>query len=122
MALIYADTGTMHFSELASGPSAGSHDFTVLMLAGTGMILVGIGFKLALVPFHLWTPDVYEGAPAPVTAFIATVSKGAVFALLLRYFTLVPFHPLRLAGARLHAPSGRVDARGQPPRACGRTT
>jgi len=48
--------------------------------------VVGLGFKLSLVPFHLWTPDVYEGAPAPVTAFIATVSKGAVFALLLRYF------------------------------------
>ena len=93
MALIYADTGTMQFSELTYRASGGSHDFTVLMLAGTGMILVGIGFKLALVPFHLWTPDVYEGAPAPVTAFIATVSKGAVFALLLRYFTLVPFHP-----------------------------
>jgi len=45
-----------------------------------------LGFKLSLIPFHLWTPDVYEGAPAPITAFIATVSKGAVFALLLRYF------------------------------------
>ncbi len=49
------------------------------------MILVGVGFKLAVVPFHMWTPDVYEGAPAPVTAYIATVSKGAVFALLLRF-------------------------------------
>ena len=47
---------------------------------------MGIGFKLALVPFHMWTPDVYEGAPAPITAFVATVSKGAMFALLLRYF------------------------------------
>jgi NADH-quinone oxidoreductase subunit N len=53
------------------------------------MIIVGIGFKLAVAPFHMWTPDVYEGAPAPVTAFIATVSKGAVFALFLRFFTLV---------------------------------
>src|SRR5205823_6514881 len=44
-----------------------------------------LGFKLAVVPFHMWTPDVYEGAPAPVTAFVATVSKGAVVALLLRY-------------------------------------
>ncbi len=56
------------------------------------MILVGLGFKLAVVPFHMWTPDVYEGAPAPVTAFIATVSKGAVFALVLRYFTLIDIH------------------------------
>jgi len=61
----------------------------VIVYAGMAMIIVGIGFKLAVVPFHMWTPDVYEGAPAPVTAFIATVSKGAVFALLLRYFTLV---------------------------------
>src|SRR6185437_4084630 len=56
---------------------------------GVGLIIVGFGFKLALVPFHLWTPDVYQGAPAPVTAFVATVSKGAMFALLLRYFTVV---------------------------------
>jgi NADH:ubiquinone oxidoreductase subunit 2 (chain N) len=48
--------------------------------------MVGIGFKLALVPFHMWTPDVYQGAPAPVTAFIATVSKGAVMAVLIRFF------------------------------------
>lgn len=54
-------------------------------------MIVGIGFKLALVPFHMWTPDVYEGAPAPVAAFIATVSKGAVFAILLRYFTQTDF-------------------------------
>ncbi len=48
--------------------------------------MVGIGFKLALVPFHMWTPDVYQGAPAPVTAYIATVSKGAVMAVLIRFF------------------------------------
>jgi NADH-quinone oxidoreductase subunit N len=50
------------------------------------MVIVGIGFKLALVPFHMWVPDVYDGAPAPVTAFVATVSKGGVFALFLRLF------------------------------------
>jgi NADH-quinone oxidoreductase subunit N len=63
------------------------------MLTGFAMILVGIAFKLALAPFHLWTPDVYQGAPAPVTAFIATVSKGAVFALLLRCFDPVAQGP-----------------------------
>ena len=52
------------------------------------LIITGIGFKLALVPFHLWTADVYEGAPAPVTAFLATVSKGSVFALFVRFFHL----------------------------------
>ena len=49
-------------------------------------MMVGIGFKLALVPFHMWTPDVYQGAPAPVSAYIATVSKGAVMAILIRFF------------------------------------
>jgi NADH-quinone oxidoreductase subunit N len=50
------------------------------------MMMVGIGFKLALVPFHMWTPDVYQGAPAPVTAYVATVSKGAVMSVLIRFF------------------------------------
>ena len=59
------------------------------MLAGLALVLAGVGFKLALVPFHLWTPDVYQGAPPPVTAFIATASKGAVFALLLRFAGLL---------------------------------
>jgi NADH-quinone oxidoreductase subunit N len=54
-------------------------------LAGLVLVITGIGFKLAVVPFHLWTPDVYQGAPLPVTAFVATVSKGGVFAFLLRW-------------------------------------
>jgi len=56
-----------------------------LMLPGITLIITGFGFKLALVPFHFWTPDVYQGAPAPVAAYVATVSKGAMFALLLRF-------------------------------------
>jgi NADH-quinone oxidoreductase subunit N len=56
------------------------------MLAGSGLLFAGIGFKLALVPFHMWTPDVYQGAPLPVTTFIATVSKAAILALALRLF------------------------------------
>lgn len=84
MALIYMSTGTLEFSQM-SGPVA-EEGFSVIWLLGLAMILVGIGFKLALVPFHLWTPDVYQGAPAPVTAFVATVSKGAVLALMLRFF------------------------------------
>lgn len=84
MALVYSRLGTMEFVGIAGRIPAFSTD--TVLLAGTVMIIVGIGFKLGVVPFHLWTPDVYEGAPAPVTAFIATVSKGAVFTLLLRYF------------------------------------
>ena len=88
MALIYAHMGTMEFSRLAVKMAAGA-DMGPILLAGTVFIIVGIGFKLAVVPFHLWVADVYEGAPAPVTAFIATISKGAVFAILLRYFMQV---------------------------------
>jgi NADH-quinone oxidoreductase subunit N len=56
-----------------------------VLLSGFALILVGIGFKLGVVPFHMWTPDVYEGAPAPSTAFLATASKGAMFALFVRF-------------------------------------
>ncbi|MDD5171210.1 MAG: NADH-quinone oxidoreductase subunit N, partial [Syntrophales bacterium] len=84
MALIYAQLGTMEFSRIAVLMS--SLAFDPVLSTGTAMVIIGIGFKLAVVPFHMWTPDVYEGAPVPVTAFIATVSKGAIFALLLRYF------------------------------------
>jgi NADH-quinone oxidoreductase subunit N len=85
IALIYAQLGTLSFDGIAAGKADTGNLFYVI---GTILIIVGVGFKLALVPFHMWTPDVYEGAPAPVTAFIATVSKGALFAFLLRYFSL----------------------------------
>jgi len=80
MALIYEATGSMDLFRLASISSADG----LIAPVGLGMILVGIGFKLAVVPFHLWTPDVYDGAPAPVTAYIATVSKGAMVVVLAR--------------------------------------
>jgi NADH-quinone oxidoreductase subunit N len=85
IALIYAQLGTLSFSGIAAAKTVTGNLFYII---GTILIIVGVGFKLALVPFHMWTPDVYEGAPAPVTAFIATVSKGALFAFLLRYFSL----------------------------------
>jgi len=85
MALIYAQSGELTFSGIghfiASQPA-----MNAMILSSIMLIVAGLGFKLSLAPFHLWTPDVYQGAPAPVTAFIATVSKGAVFILLLRFF------------------------------------
>ncbi len=91
MALVYAEIGSMEFARIASRAGVpGVHSLT--LLSGFCLIVTGAGFKLAVVPFHLWTPDVYEGAPAPVTAFIATVSKGAVFALLFRYFSRIDIH------------------------------
>jgi NADH-quinone oxidoreductase subunit N len=97
LALIYAESGSMALSQFAAAmmhPLALANPLT--FLTGLMLVLTGVGFKLAFVPFHLWTPDVYEGAPLPVTAFIATVSKGGMFALLLRWFHV---HDLGLAGA-----------------------
>ena len=89
MALLYADAGTLSFAGLGSKLSA-SGQLSQLVHLGVGMMLVGLAFKLSMVPFHLWTPDVYEGAPAPVAAFLATASKVAVFAVLLRLYQLSP--------------------------------
>lgn len=88
MALIYLETGSMNFSIIGSRLTS-VQSLSPLFLTGLAMMLVGIGFKLAVVPFHMWTADVYEGAPAPVTAFIATASKGGVFAVLLRFFIMI---------------------------------
>jgi NADH-quinone oxidoreductase subunit N len=77
LALIYAGSGTLDLSAVAATGGNG------LVLAGWGLLLVGLAFKVSLVPFHLWTPDVYEGAPTPVVAFLATGSKAAGVAALL---------------------------------------
>jgi len=82
LALLYIARGTMELGGLTTLPDSGGR---IMYLAGIVLVLTGIGFKLAVVPFHLWTPDVYQGAPLPATAFIATVSKGGVFAFLLRW-------------------------------------
>jgi NADH-quinone oxidoreductase subunit N len=83
MALIYTATGALDFARLAGALPAAPPS---LVVPGAALILVGIGFKLGLVPFHLWTPDVYQGAPAAVGGFIATASKAGVFAVLMRFF------------------------------------
>jgi NADH-quinone oxidoreductase subunit N len=85
MALIYTAYGTMQFTAMVKSVGTAGR-LSPIVIAGFGMMLVGIGFKLALVPFHMWTPDVYQGAPAPVSAYVATVSKGAVMAVLIRFF------------------------------------
>nr|WP_312230185.1 NADH-quinone oxidoreductase subunit NuoN [Pseudomonas sp.] len=88
MALLYADAGSLSFAEI--GASLAGASGSQLVQIGIGMMLIGLAFKLSMVPFHLWTPDVYEGAPAPVAAFLATASKVAVFAVLLRLYQLSP--------------------------------
>lgn len=88
MAVIYFQAGTMEFSAIAHRLDP-LQALPPLFLTGMGLMLVGIGFKLAVVPFHMWTADVYQGAPAPVTAFIATASKGGVLAVLIRFFITI---------------------------------
>jgi len=83
IAMVYAATGKMDILQsLSANVQAAS---SPAMLLGLSLILIGIGFKVSMVPFHLWTPDVYQGAPAPVTAFLATGSKVALFSALLRF-------------------------------------
>jgi len=83
IALLYAISGTLAIADSLAA-LAHPEDLPLILLA-LALILVGIGFKTSLVPFHLWTPDVYQGAPAPITAFLSTGSKVALFAALLRF-------------------------------------
>lgn len=83
MALIYAQTGTLSFASVTELPVAGLGDgYTIVALL---MVVSGMAFKLSLAPFHMWTPDVYEGAPLPATAYLATIGKAAMFVVLLRF-------------------------------------
>lgn len=89
--LLYAATGSLIITDSFGALAAGKD--SLLALPAIILILTGIGFKISLVPFHLWTPDVYEGAPAPITAFLATGSKLALFAALVRMFHALPEVP-----------------------------
>ncbi|GAB3341686.1 MULTISPECIES: NADH-quinone oxidoreductase subunit NuoN [Chromohalobacter] len=88
MALLYARTGHLDFVGLGEALAAAGGDGW--LLAGMGMMLIGLGFKLSIVPFHLWTPDVYEGSPAPAATFLASASKVAVLIVLLRLLQSAP--------------------------------
>ncbi|PLK59198.1 NADH-quinone oxidoreductase subunit N [Candidatus Palibaumannia cicadellinicola] len=90
IALVYAATGQLSF--IGIGQTLNDTMLhNPMLLAGLGMMIVGMGFKLSLVPFHLWTPDVYQGAPAPVSTFLATASKIAIFASMMRLLFYAPF-------------------------------
>jgi NADH-quinone oxidoreductase subunit N len=84
--MIYGVTGSTHFSEIAAALSGDTSDIGMAMFLGLVLIIAGLGFKVAAVPFHMWTPDAYEGAPLPITALIAAISKAAGFALFLKLF------------------------------------
>jgi NADH-quinone oxidoreductase subunit N len=92
--------GTTNINAIATRIVAGEVRYPELLLAGAAMMLVGFGFKIATAPFHIWTPDVYEGAPTPVTAFMAAGPKAAGFASFLRVF-IFGFPFVTAAGASL---------------------
>jgi NADH-quinone oxidoreductase subunit N len=87
MAMLYGGSGSTDFGAIAAGLK-GSLFGDPLVLVGIGLTAVGLAFKTSIAPFHQWTPDVYEGAPTPVTAFMAVATKAAAFAVFVRFFDL----------------------------------
>ncbi|MCY3771648.1 MAG: NADH-quinone oxidoreductase subunit N [Gemmatimonadetes bacterium] len=90
MALLYGASGSTGYGAIARTLAGERSDaVNLLLLGGLGLLLVGIGFKISMVPFHAWTPDVYQGAPTPVAAFLSTGSKAAAFVVLIRLLVTV---------------------------------
>ncbi len=86
IALVYGATGTTNLPTIEARTAGLALQSNFFLLAGIAMLLVGFGFKVAAVPFHMWTPDVYDGAPTPVTAFMAAAVKAAGFTAMIRVF------------------------------------
>ncbi len=87
ISFIYGTSGSTSYAEISAGFANGTSGFTFGTLLGLTLIVAGIGFKVSAVPFHMWTPDAYQGAPLPITAYLSATSKAAGFALLLRLFS-----------------------------------
>ena len=96
LALVYGATGSTDFAAIGQAMSLNKFSGGVLgnamVLTGLGLTIVGFAFKASVAPFHQWTPDVYEGAPTPVTAFMATATKAAALGVLLRFFDVAAIH------------------------------
>jgi NADH-quinone oxidoreductase subunit N len=88
MAFLYGGTGSTDFAGIATGIAHGGLLGDPLILIGIAMAAVGLAFKTSIAPFHQWTPDVYEGAPTPITSFMAVATKAAAFAVFLRFFVV----------------------------------
>jgi len=84
IAFVYGATGSLSLSEIAPRLTSGELAVAPLLIVGVMLVVVGLGFKIAMFPFHMWAPDVYQGAPTPIAAFMSTGSKAAGFAVLLR--------------------------------------
>jgi NADH-quinone oxidoreductase subunit N len=123
LALVYGATGSTDFSAighaLSTGKLAGGQLGDPMVLTGLGLVIVGFAFKASVAPFHQWTPDVYEGAPTPVTAFMATATKAAAMGVFLRFFDVAAigaqdtWAPLIAAIATITIIVGNVGALGQ---------
>ncbi len=88
IAFLYGNFGTTNYAFMLQHFAKFSGEKALILTVASGLVLVGIVFKIAAVPFHMWTPDTYEGAPTSVTAFMATAVKAAAFAMLLRVYLL----------------------------------
>ncbi|MBV9916222.1 MAG: NADH-quinone oxidoreductase subunit N, partial [Solirubrobacterales bacterium] len=123
LALVYGATGSTDFSGIASAVSTGKLSGGVLgdplLLTGLALVLVGFAFKASVAPFHQWTPDVYEGAPTPITAFMATATKAAALGVFIRFFDVAAigaqnyWAPAIAAIAAITMIVGNVGALGQ---------
>ena len=115
LGLIYAGTGATTLDAIRAAAAAGSPPNPLLAI-GALLVLLGVGFKLSMVPMHAWTPDAYQGAPTPVSAFISVVSKSAGFVFAVRLFTYAfadlrqVWEPVVIAGAVLSMTVGNLAA------------
>jgi NADH-quinone oxidoreductase subunit N len=119
MAFLYGGTGSTDFSGIAAGIAQKSVLGDPLILVGIALTAVGLAFKTSVAPFHQWTPDVYEGAPTPITSFMAVATKAAAFAVFVRFFdvALAPqaneWQPALAVLAAISIVVGNVGALGQ---------
>jgi NADH-quinone oxidoreductase subunit N len=118
-ALLYGASGSTEFSGIAHALGPGGNGNDTLVLIGTAMVATGLAFKTSLAPFHQWTPDVYQGAPSPVTAFMAVATKAAAFIALARLFEVAlgpiahDWKPALAAIAVISIAVGNIGALGQ---------
>ena len=123
LALVYGATGSTDFSGIATALGGGKLSGGVLgdpmLFGGLALVVVGFAFKASVAPFHQWTPDVYEGAPTPITAFMATATKAAALGVFLRFFDVAAISaqdtwaPLLAAIAAITIIVGNAGALGQ---------
>jgi NADH-quinone oxidoreductase subunit N len=119
LAMVYGASGSTDYAPIAQAIASGDILTDPLLLTGLGLITVGFAFKASIAPFHQWTPDVYEGAPTPITAFMATATKAAALGAFLRFFDVAAigaqdtWGPLLAALAAITIIVGNVGALGQ---------